>query len=623
MFTSNATNLVADDTNGVADIFIKDLTTGAVVRVSTDASGAQTDFSSLNAAFSSDGTKIVFESGATNLVAGDTNGVNDIFVKDLITGAVTRASTAASGVQADADSLNAVFSPDGTKVAFVSDASNLVAGDTNGVADVFIKDLVTGAVTRLSLSALGVQGNGDATQVVFSPDGMSVALVSSAGNLVAGDTNGASDIFVASFGYREGGAPVAVAANLTLGDVDNQSLAGATVTISSGFTAGDVLGFANQNGISGSYNAATHVLTLTGTATLAQYQAALRSVTFSNSGDNPDNFGTSTARTITWVVDDGGSANHASNAATTALTVFAVDNAAALARNDALVASEASPIGAGLSLFANNGAGADLDPDGAVRIVAVNGSAAAVNSQITLASGALLTVYADGTFRYDANHAFDALAGPISGAINLTAADSFTYTVFGGATATVTLTVTGADSNDTLTGTAGNDTLRGGVGNDAINGGGGTDTALYSGSHGDYVITYNSGTQTYTIADHAAARRTAPTPPSRSSSSASPTGCSPSTPAPTSPPRPSPCRTAAPPSPCSIPPTRPLGLPRPRNSTSAAASSPRRSPAISAASGSMSSTRPAPRAGCGAQACTMPATICFRGWSPTTTARMR
>ncbi len=506
MFTSAATNLVADDTNGVLDVFIKDLTTGAVTRVTTDASGAQSAGGGAYAAFSPDGTKAVFSSGGADLVPGDTNGATDIFLKDLITGAITRVSTDASGAQADADSAvfspagKAVFSPDGTKIAFISRAGNLVAGDTNGAYDVFVKDLVTGAVTRLSLSALGAQGNGDAGQVVFSPDG-SVAFVSSAANLVAGDTNGASDIFVASFGYREGGAPAAVAANLTLSDVDNLTLAGATATISSGFTAGDVLGFANQNGITGSYNAATHVLTLTGTATLAQYQAALRSVTFSNTGDNPDNFGTSTTRTITWVVDDGQSSHHASSAATTTLAVFPVDNAAAIAHDDAIAASEASPIGPGLSLFANNGAGADLDPDGAVRIVAVNGVAAAVNSQITLASGAHLTVFTDGTFRYDANHAFDALPGPNSGAVNLTATDSFTYTVFGGATATVTLTVAGVDSNDTLTGSGSSDTLRGGVGNDAINGGGGMDTAVYSGAHGDYAITYNDGTQLLTIAD--------------------------------------------------------------------------------------------------------------------------
>jgi VCBS repeat-containing protein len=123
-----------------------------------------------------------------------------------------------------------------------------------------------------------------------------------------------------------------------------------------------------------------------------------------------------------------------------------------------------SGVGGNPNLLAN-----DVDKDGdAITITAVNGSAANVGVQIALASGALLTVNADGTYTYDPNHAFDYLPDPTSGASNATATDTFTYTVDGGSSVTVTVTVTGQDSNDTLIGTTGNDTLHGGVGNDVI-----------------------------------------------------------------------------------------------------------------------------------------------------------
>jgi len=196
VFYSYASNLVPDDTNGAYDIFVKDLATGAVTRVSTSAAGAQGDDYSYAPVFSPDGTKVAFYSYASNLVPGDTNGVSDIFVKDLATGAVTRVSTSAAGAQGSNNSSTPVFSPDGTKVAFSSLASNLVPDDTNGLYDVFVKDLTTGAITRVSTDAGGAQGDGGSDVVVFSPDGTKVAFWSASSNLVPGDTNGNPDIFV-------------------------------------------------------------------------------------------------------------------------------------------------------------------------------------------------------------------------------------------------------------------------------------------------------------------------------------------------------------------------------------------------------------------------------------------
>src|SRR4029077_12403300 len=133
-----------------------------------------------------------------NLVGGDTNGVRDVFVRDLVTGTTTRVSVGAGGAQANGASSNARISADGRFVVFTSLASNLVAGDTNGVADVFERDLANGQTTRVSVSAGGVQGNdtsGGAASGV-SADGGTISFSSAASNLVAGDTNHSRDVFV-------------------------------------------------------------------------------------------------------------------------------------------------------------------------------------------------------------------------------------------------------------------------------------------------------------------------------------------------------------------------------------------------------------------------------------------
>jgi hypothetical protein len=293
-------------------------------------------------------------------------------------------------------------------------------------------------------------------------------------------------------GYTEQAPAFAIDTGLTVGDADTATLVGATVKIAAGFTTGDVLGFVNQAGITGSYNAATHILTLSGTASLAAYQTALRSVTFSNPGDNPDNFGASTTRTISWQVDDGQSANHASAAVTSTIAITAVDDPA-IAHNDAITVTAAYATGPGLSLFADNGSGSDSDPDTALQITAVNGVTANVGSQITLASGALLTVNADGTFTFDPNHVYDSLAAAGSGATNVSATETFTYTLAGGAIATATITVAGADDNDTLLGTHGNDTFDGGAG---------IDTLMLTGNQVDYTIVWNAATLAYTVTDN-------------------------------------------------------------------------------------------------------------------------
>ncbi|MHB9054157.1 MAG: TolB family protein, partial [Thermoleophilia bacterium] len=201
-FFSDATNLVAGDSNAAADVFVKDTQTGATTRVSTDSSGAQATGGSSYPAISADGRYVAFHSNATDLVAGDSNGVWDVFVKDTQTGATTRVSTDSLGAQATGGSSDPAISADGRYVTFHSDATNLVAGDSNGVWDVFVKDTQTGAISRASTDSLGAQATGGSSDPAISADGRYVAFHSDATNLVTGDSNGVADVFVTYTGAR-------------------------------------------------------------------------------------------------------------------------------------------------------------------------------------------------------------------------------------------------------------------------------------------------------------------------------------------------------------------------------------------------------------------------------------
>ena len=195
-FTSDASDLVAGDTNGATDVFVKDLATGVITRVSTTASGGEIgDRGSYLEAISADGTKVIFDNDGSVLDAANTTGVNNLYLKDLTTGTVTRLAAPATG-EANGDSYQASFSPDGTKVLFASDADNLVSGDTNHSTDVFVEDLATGAITRVSQSTSGEQADDASLYAVWSPDGTKVAFVSYADNLYPGDTNFRKDIFI-------------------------------------------------------------------------------------------------------------------------------------------------------------------------------------------------------------------------------------------------------------------------------------------------------------------------------------------------------------------------------------------------------------------------------------------
>ena len=254
VFESYASNLVPEDSGSTGDVFLRDLQTGSIVRVSTSGTGVEGNARSYSPTISDDGRYIVFRSDASNLVEGDSNLKGDIFVKDMLTGALRRISIAIDGTQGNDHSFEPAISGDGNFVGFRSYASNivpggditlenlyvtnlrtgeihranansielqglntswipslnndgrficfpstantLVPGDTNSKWDVFIKDMLTGIMTRVSTANDESQGNGDSKYATISDDGRYVTFLSHSSNLAPDDTNGKADIFV-------------------------------------------------------------------------------------------------------------------------------------------------------------------------------------------------------------------------------------------------------------------------------------------------------------------------------------------------------------------------------------------------------------------------------------------
>jgi Tol biopolymer transport system component len=153
-------------------------------RVSVATGGAQANDRSLSSAISADGRFVAFDSPASNLVAGDTNGVDDLFLRDRRTHTTKRISTSYTGGQSDGQSSNPSISHDGRYVAFSSTSSDLVSGDTNGFTDTFVRDTWTGRTERVSVSSTGGQGDGDNYGSSISADGRYVVFDSYAANLV-------------------------------------------------------------------------------------------------------------------------------------------------------------------------------------------------------------------------------------------------------------------------------------------------------------------------------------------------------------------------------------------------------------------------------------------------------
>ena len=193
-FYSYANNLVAGDANAHEDVFVKDRQTGGIVMASVASDGTLGNGDSYKPVLSGNGRFVVFRSQASNLVPNDTNKRWDIFVRDLTLNTTSRVSVSSSGAEANHDSLEADISDDGRFVVFRSNASNLVAGDTNQRFDIFVHDRDTGQTARVSTPTTG-ESDGHSYKPAISGDGAWIVFESDATNLVAGDSNTARDIF--------------------------------------------------------------------------------------------------------------------------------------------------------------------------------------------------------------------------------------------------------------------------------------------------------------------------------------------------------------------------------------------------------------------------------------------
>jgi Tol biopolymer transport system component len=209
-FASAASRLVKGDTNGAEDVFVFDRTERTTERVSLSSAEAQGSGASFDPAISADGRFVAFTSAASDLVSGDDNGQVDVFVRDRRRGETVLASVGPQGTGGDGPSVAPAISADGRFVAFESDAGSLVKGDENHTGDVFVHDLAGGVTRLISVAGNGLQTESPSFGAAISADGMAVAFESFSSRLVADDTNGALDVFVADLGT---------------GDVDRVSLA--------------------------------------------------------------------------------------------------------------------------------------------------------------------------------------------------------------------------------------------------------------------------------------------------------------------------------------------------------------------------------------------------------------
>jgi Tol biopolymer transport system component len=196
-FTSAATNLDPVDTNGTGDVFVFDRDAGTTQIVSLTATGTLGDLYSVRPSISADGRYVAFESLATTFVPTDVNGVSDVFVKDRVTGELILVSARPDGIPGDGPSYHASISGDGRFVAFVSSASDLgPPGTGNGGAHVFVRDLATSTTTLVGVTVLGAPSLYMADHPRMSYDGRFVVFETLAPDLVIGDTNSASDVFL-------------------------------------------------------------------------------------------------------------------------------------------------------------------------------------------------------------------------------------------------------------------------------------------------------------------------------------------------------------------------------------------------------------------------------------------
>ncbi len=220
-FKSYATNLVDDDTNGHVDVFVRDTVGGTTLRASESTAGVEANNWCLFPAISANGQYVTFQSSANTLVLGDANARSDIFVHDTQTAITSLASLANGGMTQGNEASNiSAISGDGRYVAFGSSASNLVANDNNGASDVFVRDTQTNVTTIVSIATNGTQGNDSSFWPSITSDGRYIVYISYASTLVNGDTNGFGDIILHDRNAQE---TMRLSINTTGGEANNGS----------------------------------------------------------------------------------------------------------------------------------------------------------------------------------------------------------------------------------------------------------------------------------------------------------------------------------------------------------------------------------------------------------------
>lgn len=194
-FESEAKTLVANDNNDKRDIFVHDRQTGETVRISESGPGGEGNGHSSRPSISADGRYIAYESLANNLVAGDTNGVSDIFVYDRVTAQTKRVSVATGGIQVENYNKFAVISADARFVTFQSASFDIAPDTVNGFLDVHVHDRATNVTERVSSNAFGVESNGWSGTPALNEDGRYLCFFSYGDNLEPGDSNDVADVF--------------------------------------------------------------------------------------------------------------------------------------------------------------------------------------------------------------------------------------------------------------------------------------------------------------------------------------------------------------------------------------------------------------------------------------------
>lgn len=221
-FTSAASNMApSPDTTRRRDVFVRDQQTGVTSRVSVSSTGelAASGYSE-SPSISADGRYVAFVSNAPNLVPSDTNNTVDVFVHDREAGLTRRVNVSSAGAQANRGAFYTSISADGRYVVFDSSASNLVPGDTNEVSDIFVHDLQSGATSRVSVSSAGAQASSGSGKASISGDGRFVVFASGASDLVPSDTNVAEDVFMHD---RQSGVTTRVSVSSTGGQANRYS----------------------------------------------------------------------------------------------------------------------------------------------------------------------------------------------------------------------------------------------------------------------------------------------------------------------------------------------------------------------------------------------------------------